>query len=267
MTNTAQNNQELSSGRAEPPATRPSSDVSTLLSNPWGAAEETDVSDILLPKIRLIQPTSKNVPPGANPGDFRNSLSGDFLGNNEKPLHVVIFGAFKTWTVMKDDEYAFTESFTEQNQNQEINVFEDGVQISRYVTRSFYCLVAGVKDDIPFVFSLRSSATGAAKVLHTAFAQLAREKLPSAAKVFRVTVERKEKKGVFFVPVIATVADTKPEILARAYRWYQDLRRLKDRVRVDDSDLRDPNEEPKERKTEAAFDNEVSHPAETEIQF
>ena len=63
-----------------------------------------DVSDIIVPRILLMQAMSPQVTNAqAQMGEIRDSIDGALLGNEKHPLDIVICHRFKTISVMKGD--------------------------------------------------------------------------------------------------------------------------------------------------------------------
>ena len=61
--------------------------------------------------------------------------------------------------------------------------------------------------------------------------------VPSAAHVYQVSsVQEKNDKGTYYVPVVTKFRDAKPEEIATARKWYDDIRSSRVTVSVDTSD-------------------------------
>ena len=66
---------------------------------------QIDSSDILIPKILLMQPTSVFVADGeAVLGDFRNSVTKEKIGTVNDPFEFIPFHYTKTWDIVSVDD-------------------------------------------------------------------------------------------------------------------------------------------------------------------
>jgi hypothetical protein len=222
--------------------TRPTNAAQTYEEGSWGS-EDVSSEDILVPKIMLMQPMSEFVTDGlAKIGEFRDSLNKErMLGNDKKPVELLVFGTFKTLLEFKDGEYLSTKRWSPEVADLPMEeVTADGAVVTRDKVLNFYCLIA---DDIkggeafPFVLSCRRTSFMAGKKINTHLTKLKMFKKSSAAKVFALT-SRKETndKGTFFVVDVDVLRDSTTEELNAAFEWYQLLG--KSRVKVDDSDIK-----------------------------
>lgn len=199
----------------------------------WGAVEDLDTNDLLVPKIFHQQAMSKFVADGnARPGDFCDSLTGEVLSKKENPLEIIIFGAFKSMvisiynsgekkfkldkivTINKENayEYAARPLFTED---------EHGNQYKNNLQYNFYCLVPSKINDLPYVLSLGSTKAKSAKKLNTMLYRLNQMNKPGASVVFTLSsVAEKNDKGSWFGVEIAQGRNATDAELAKAHEWY-----------------------------------------------
>lgn len=84
------------------PAIRAEAGVPDISSGNWGAIENMETTDLLVPKIYHQQSMSALRKAGkAQEGDFCDSLTGKILATRDVPLEVIIFGSYKTMIVSK----------------------------------------------------------------------------------------------------------------------------------------------------------------------
>lgn len=211
----------------------------------WGS-EGLSNSDILVSKILLMQGLSDLVADGkATPGQLRDSLAGDLLGDKASPCAIIPFSSFRTWVIFEKkngkDEYVKTVPITPENEAWPINEIVGGVEVRRDKCLNFYVLKpSDIKDGLafPFLVSFRRYGSMAGKKLTTFAAKLKAFKKPMAAKVFMLAVQTEENdKGKFFSFDITMDRDTTPAELAEAHKWYLTLQTAT--VRHDDSDLKE----------------------------
>lgn len=211
-----------------------------VASDVWGAEPESE--DILIPKILVMQKLSKFVDDGlAKESDFVSSVDGQVLGTNDKPLQVVIFDTFKTWTLFRNGEFDGIIPLTQENCELPYESREGGDVITRNKTYNFYCLPVSEEgaSDIPYVLSLSRSSSLAARKLLTLFARIRRMGKPSATKVVKlVTKKEKNDKGSWYSVDFEVVRDSTAEEVQNAKSWWEQIRAKS--VNIDDSDLPKP---------------------------
>ncbi len=220
----------------------------------WGG-EGIDNSDILVPKIWLMQPMSDLVTDQkAVIGEFRDSLNKDrVLGTVDKPVELIVFGSFKTIIEFKDKEYVRTIPWSAEAAGLPIeDVAPDNTVIHRdHVLNYYVILPEDVKSGevFPYVLSCKRTSRPAGKKIATQIKKLAMFKKPSAAKVLALSsyLDSNEK-GKFFVMDIDVVRDSTVEEVKAAYEWHQALK-ASSSVVVDDADVN----------TAATSENEVKN--------
>lgn len=223
----------------------------------WGS-EGVQASDILIPKLLVMQGLSKLVADGqAHVGQIRDSLNGELLGGKEKAMEVIAFSSFRTWVIFEKrngkDEYVKTERITAENENWPINEVVGGVEVRRDKCLNFYVIrPEEIKQGMafPYLISFRRTSMQAGKKLSTFAAKLNAFKLPLASKVINLSVTAQENdKGKFFVFDVAMGRAASTAEVQEAFKWYQTLQTAQ--VRHDDSDLKG-NESP----APASYDSE-----------
>lgn len=214
------------------PATVTETAAPAVYSGNWGAIEGLETTDLLVPKIFHQQAMSKFVAEGkASPGDFCDSLTGEVITKKAEKLAVIIFGCFKEMVISKLDpssnQFKLDRIVTVIPENarewasrpllEEI----DGVKYKNNLRYNYYCLLPNKLDEIPYVLSLGSTKTRAAKKLNTMLLKLSQLRKPSAAKIFELSsVVEKNEKGSWFGVEITEARNATAEELMRAHAWY-----------------------------------------------
>lgn len=196
----------------------------------WGASEQVDAGDILIPKIFHQQAMSKLVAEGkARPGDFCDSLTGEVIGKKEEALEVIIFGSFKTMIISRFDprsqkfELENVVRITPHNATQYAakpfqSEDEQGVLWRYNMQYNYYCLLPSNLTGLPYVLSLSSTKTKVAKRINTFFFKLRK---PSASVVIELlSVAEKNDRGAWFGLDVAQGRDTTEVEFATARDWY-----------------------------------------------
>ena len=96
-----------------------SNEVSTNVQSSGNFSQGVDASDIIIPKILLMQAISQLVEQDkAKQGDFIHSLDEVVVGSKEdKPVEFIPLGMYKTLQTYEDNKYIKTESLTPENAN------------------------------------------------------------------------------------------------------------------------------------------------------
>lgn len=216
-----------------------------VMSGNWGAIESMETTDLLVPKIFHQQGLSKFVDEGlAQAGDFCDSLTGEKLATKDKPLEIVIFGSFKTLIVSKlsenlkgevKTEYVETLQVTPENAKTIAELpFIEERQDGKYKNAlfyNFYCLIPGHMDELPYVLSLGSTKTAAARKINTMIFKLSQLKKNGASIVFNLkSVQEENDKGKWYNLEVSQGRNTTPEELLKAYAWYMKSKTQKFKV-------------------------------------
>ena len=198
----------------------------------WGAVEEMETTDLLVPKIFHQQGLSEFVKKGsAKAGDWCDSLTGDVLAAREAKLEVIVFGLYKTMIISKLDprknKFFFDKSVTLTRENArewatmpfEMENNEGTFRYNLYY--NFYCLLPNRIKDLPYVLSLGSTKTKAAKKLNSMMQKLSQYNRPSAAVVFTLqSVEESNDQGSWYGADVGQGRDATAEELLRVNAWY-----------------------------------------------
>jgi len=198
----------------------------------WGAIEDIDGGDLLVPKIFHQQAMSKLVAEGsAKPGDFCDSLTGEILATKDKPLEVIIFGMYKSMIISKHDPFSNkfkldkVVTITPENAMQFagkpfVEETPEG-QFKNNLQYNYYCLIPSKLGELPYVLSLGSTKTKSAKKINTILSKLANAGKPGAAIVFNLlSVSEKNDQGSWFGLQVDQGRASTPEEMQAAYNWY-----------------------------------------------
>lgn len=217
---------------AEVPAIAQEAELPAMLEPNWGI-EDIETTDLLVPKIFHQQAMSKFVADGvARPGDFCDNLTGETLCKKEETLEVIIFGAFKTLVVSKFDntknrfEYVETQTVTPQNAREIASLpFTEERVDGRYKNSlyyNFYCLMPSKIEQLPFVMSMGSTKTQAAKKINNMRYNLTTVlKKPPVANVFELkSVQEENDQGKWFGLEVKLGRESTQQEMLRAYAWH-----------------------------------------------
>jgi hypothetical protein len=193
----------------------------------WGKSEVSS-NDIVIPKIQLMQGMSQAVVGGKNKlGDMIDSVTGELLGNTDKPMEVVPFHLEKFFVVQKHNGkkwmYERIEKINPQNENAPYDFEENGQRMKRVYTRRFYVLVSG--NVLPYTIDFASTSAKAGKELATEmFVKNAMMKLPPAASKIAIGSKlEKNDDGTYAVKTIKVVGKSSNEEIKSAFEWYKTI--------------------------------------------
>lgn len=231
------------------------------LQGSWGA-EGVDNSDILIPRLMLMQGLSDFVTDGsAKLGDIVRSTTGEVLATKDKPLAIIPILTHKTWVTLEKVgnkfEFRSIEPVNPTNATAPLEWQQQGSLWRRDLSLEFFVLLpsdiarerkaldkitAGEMPDaadalFPCHLSFRRTSYQAGKVLSTHFSTAGRFKLPPASSTFHLSSETvKNDQGTFAVLSVKVAGKTSMDDLAVAKRWYDILAaaQAKNRVAVDE---------------------------------
>lgn len=220
-----------------------SKEVSTSVS-PRGAGEELDVEDVQMPKALLMQGLSDLVTEGkAKIGEYRDSISGALLGEEKKPVEMLVFDSNKTWVESlqrpgeKKARYLRTVPMTAANKDLPYEEDHKEGKLIRVKTWNYYILIAdkNISEATPYALSFSRTASGAARKLGLFFSRMNRKGLDSWSHVIRLTsYTEKNDQGTFSVPDVELGREAKEEEKLAAEYWYEAMRSSRVKVTVHD---------------------------------
>lgn len=230
------------------------------LSGSWGA-EGYDNSDILIPRLLLMQGQSQFVADGkAKVGDIIKSTTGTIYGDSQNPVTIIPIMMWKDWTIERKEknkwEYSHTEKVASLSNEREWTQ-PNGESFRRNTNLNFFVLLAkdckmeqeaieqadktGSEPDVnAFVmpchlkFSRTSYTTG--KFLVTHFATMSQFKRPPAMKMFKLGAKKLDgDQGPYQVFTVENYENTPLPFIYIAKKWYDVLKVAKDTVKIDDA--------------------------------
>lgn len=205
---------------------------------------EVEASDLLLPKILVMQPTSKMVKDEKGKiGELRDSLSSKLIAAKEKPVEVILFQPFKTWVEFDkssgSEKWLKTVPYTPENSSVAQEEVIDGKKIVRYKTQNYYALLPSeieAGEYIPKVVSLRSTGYMTAKKIESRRIFMKQFSKPLPFQVFTFTTTAKtNEKGSWYVIDPADARDATDKELSAVKNWSDLIKRSN--VKIDDSDV------------------------------
>lgn len=212
-----------------------------------GVAEDIDNSDIIIPKILLMQGLSKFVAEGdAKSGEFRDSLTGELLGGKDSPVKALCFSHSKLWSIFdtKGGKPVFlrSEPVTMENANLP---WEEG-STKRELSHQFMVLLVdngrAAKEQMPYVLSMRTFSVRAAQRLCTEFVRWSKARRPSYSRVVEFfAVSKENEKGKFYAIDWKTGRDATLEEMQEVKKW-RDVLKETDRIKVHEEEVPVNNE-------------------------
>lgn len=207
-------------------------------------------SDLTIAKILLMQSTSELVGDGkANFGDMINSVTGEKLGQIDKPVEIIPLSVNKTWVVFDmssgQPEFMRVEPFTAANASQTWEGEEDGKPIRRDQSINFYVLLGSdvaSGEAFPLMVSFRRTSYAAGKALVTQILKQRMFKKSEYSKTVLLDASRqKNGTNTFAIFEVKPGRATTPEEQETAKTMLSMISASK--PVVDDSDLRHPAQE------------------------
>lgn len=203
----------------------------------WGNSANISASDIIIPRILLMQPMSEKVTAGeAKFGEFRESLNWEELGNFEKPFRAIPFHLEKVFVEFNNEDpenkvYLRTVPITPANESlpyedEEFSVeLNKKIKVSRDKCMNFYVLRPDELElgtAIPHIVSCRRTSLQAGKKLATQFAKNAQVgKSPAAITMEFSARKQTEDKKTWAVLDVKPVEQTKDKYVVEAFKWMQ----------------------------------------------
>jgi len=195
----------------------------------WGTTNEFDSSDIIIPKIMLMQGSSQLVNDGiAKPGDYLHSVNKEILGSTKDPVTFTPVHMTKKWRVTKKDgnDYKFShyEDVNASNIGNDKEFMIGNIPSQRQLCYNFYVLIKGWA--VPFILQMKGISHGAGKQLaNEMFLVNSVEKLPPAGKNFILLVEdidfdNKKYKGY---KVKTNEVNEKNYVMGTCLEWYKTI--------------------------------------------
>ena len=214
----------------------------------WAEEVEVNRDNIIPPGIRLCQSMSERVQEGLNkPGDMIDTLSGEVLGDYEKPIEIIPFLVSSSWKVFHNDKYHSVEPITKLTKNLPLeDKLPDGTVIRRdKCINAWVVLPHQIKDGnaIPYLVSFSRTSFQAGKKIETRIFRntIHRPKLSPAAYTMSLHALKKENpKGRYAAFDCNDTRKSTEEEQMIAFKFYKDLSDKKDiKVAVAEEDYSD----------------------------
>jgi len=216
-----------------------------------GASDRIDQQDIITPKIHLMQQMSDLVKEQkARSGEFRNSLTGDLMGNTTSaPVELFVFLKYKLWYERDLHTKKYIRSL-DWYANQHLDYQgkdKEGVEVSRDLVLGYFSLLADHVLDtkprtMPIICEFTRTSYEAGKNIETICANMKMDKMPSYATSFIITAEEQSfTDGDCFVKKTKQgrmITQDECNIVERWITTFEKNQRL-GMVKIDNSDLKE----------------------------
>lgn len=218
----------------------------------WGM-EEIGASDIIMPKLLLMQGLSKMVSDGeAKLGEIVNSLTKEAIGGITniktkecKSVEVVTFKAFKTWLEFDkvEGQWVYRRNFPHTVANADLALEEtvNGIEVRRDLCLNYYVLLPDeikAGSALPYVISFRRTSMPAGKKIASAQTRWKALGAPNPVchKSFLLSVVMKTKEtNNYWAFEVEEGKNTDKLAQDECKKWYMALQKMN--VKIDDSDL------------------------------
>jgi hypothetical protein len=210
----------------------------------WGT-EDLDASDIIIPRLLLMQAMSEFVQnKKAQSGDFVNSVTMERLGGVDAPLELILVDSFKNWIISekgpKEGKFKFKEVFAwkDGNPDWKFEEVENGITTRRYKCLNFYVLPTGSLDGFPLLLSFRSSSYQAGRKLVNFATEAKMYRKPMAYKTVKLgAMQVTNDMGTFNVFTVEPGRLSKDLEVEQAFKWYNTIRQKSVATHEEESDI------------------------------
>lgn len=236
-----------------------------------GMGVGVSAEDVLIPKLLIMQQMSKLVvDEQAKSGEIIRSTTSEVLGGRGKPVRFIPLICNKVWAIFemegKSPKFRGIEPFTDPTLPWE---FTDGAKrMRRDQTLNLYALLPGDVEReeaaidkmaktgelnpndalLPVLIQFRRTGFSAGKQVVTHFAKAGNFGKPAAISVLELDSEKIEgEQGTYFVPTVKYGGPTPAAFLrdgGPANKWFDIIAKSGASLKVDDSDLAEPEEKP-----------------------
>jgi hypothetical protein len=168
---------------------------------------EFNQQDMLIPRIFLVQKTSKVVETGvAKPGQIISDLESNVLGGDQKPVEIVPLLHRKVWRdkVQGEDGLGRPYPYTEQNKGLPWKEIVDGKEVEHNLCFNWYVLLAAELNEkanvpVPYEVSFMRTSSLAGRKLGTMVVKSWQYgKAPHSITYLLSSIKRTNKKGQTF---------------------------------------------------------------------
>lgn len=223
----------------------------------WGE-QEIDASNILLPRLLLMQGLSELVSEGkAKLGDVVKNTTGEVIATKDKAVEFIPLFHVENWAISEQVgnkfEWRRTEPVTLSNRNADLEYMNQGTKWRRDRCLDFFVILSSdvakekkareaiAKGEIPDVdsavfpcyLSFRRTSIAAGKELVKAFATAKHFKIAPSAWTFKLNCKiDKNDKGTYAVFGIEKAGTTPKEYLPLCKSWYDIITSSAAKVKV-----------------------------------
>lgn len=227
----------------------------------WGE-QEIDASNILLPRLLLMQGLSELVSEGkAKLGDVVKNTSGEVIATKDKPVEFIPLFHVENWAISEQVgskyEWRRNEPVNLSNRNAELEFMHQGTKWRRDRCLDFFVILSSdvakekkaraaiAKGEVPDVdsavfpcyLSFRRTSIAAGKELVKAFATAKHFKIAPSAWTFKLTCKvDKNDKGTYAVFGIEKAGTTPKEYLPLCKSWYDIITASAAKVKIHDGE-------------------------------
>ena len=193
-------------------------------------SESVDASDIIIPKVLLMQAISQLVEQDkAKQGDFVHSLDEVVVGAKEdKPVEFIVLGMFKTLQTYEDNKYVKTESLTPENAGLPYEEVVNGVTVNRTKTMNYYVISPADVENMsvfPMVITFKRTSLKGGKKLATKLMMLEEFGAEIYMKTFKLVAKQEEgDKGKYYVMDIMDGRKSNDTEVKQAIKWSERLK-------------------------------------------
>jgi hypothetical protein len=192
--------------------------------------EALDATDVLIPNLLLMHPTSDLVKKGEKvQGDIIRSTNGEVLAKRNEAVEIIVFEKWKDWRIMKKNpqsaryEYVRKDAWTAENDQAPWDYTEDGEAFRRDKTLHFYgLLVKDINENRAFPVRLsfvRTSYKAGLKIAD-AYERAIMEKQAPIRMSFKIGTELvMGKNESFFAFTVAYENETSQEQMRECLKW------------------------------------------------
>ena len=220
-------------------------EITAEMAEEFKADFQIDSSDILIPKILLMQPSSEMVADQkAQMGDFMHSVQEKKIASITEPFEFLPFFNTKRWDIMdpeNQNEWVRAEEFKPGDDNLPWEFVEDGKPRKRVKRLDFFGFIpkfVEAGEILPMILSFKSTGyREGTKILTQWKTNMEKRKVPFAES-YLVGGEKKknEKNQTYFIPEVRINKEVSAEMLNLCMKWYKDLKHAKVKVVIDESD-------------------------------
>lgn len=218
-------------------------EITNPMAQSWGS-EELDSSDILIPRLLLMQGLSERVTQGkAASGEFCDNVEWRKYGGKDKQVELVLVDHFKNWVISekgpKENKFNFNKivPWKDGNPTWEFESYDEPSKITtrRHKCLNFYVLPVADLDGLPLLLSFRGTSYGAGKQVVTLASRGKMVGKPLGWKTVKLGSNTKTNDlGTFYVFTVEPGRESKKEELEKAFEWHQIIRKGTAKVAEDD---------------------------------